>query len=72
MVLTNRSAKGVGLRGPDRRADDPYTFRLEHPVEGTRELGVSVAQEEPNARKPLLDGKVPGLLGDPRRVRGVR
>jgi hypothetical protein len=35
---------------------------------GPAELGVSVAKEEPNTRKPLVDGEVPGLLGDPRRV----
>ncbi|MBA2265810.1 MAG: hypothetical protein H0W17_05380 [Chloroflexi bacterium] len=36
-----------------------------------RELGVPVAQEEPNTRTPLFDGELPGLLGDPRRV-GLR
>ena len=32
---------------------------------GPAVLGVSVAQEEPNARQPLVDGEVPRLLGDP-------
>jgi hypothetical protein len=48
-------AERVGPRCPDRRAEDLYSFRLEHAVEGTGELGVPVVQEEPNAAKPLFD-----------------
>ena len=43
----------------------------EHRIERSAELGVPVAEEEPNTRKPLVDGEVPGLPGDPPRV-GVR
>jgi len=43
-------------------------FGAEDLVERSRELGVPVAKEEPNTRKPLVDGEVPGLLGDPRQV----
>ena len=58
----------VRPRCPDRRSDDPDALRSEHLVEPSRVLGVPVPQEEPNARQPVLDGEVPGLLGDPRRV----
>jgi hypothetical protein len=42
------------LAAPGSAWDDPHPFRLEHGVEGTRELGVPVVQEEPNAGKPVL------------------
>jgi hypothetical protein len=63
--------EGVRPRCPDRRSDDPDALGAEHRIEGSRELGVSVAQEEPNTGEPLLDGEVPRLLGDPGGV-GVR
>ena len=56
-------------RCPDRRSDDPDALGAEHRIERARELGVPVAQEEPNTRQPLVDGEVPRLLGDPGRVR---
>ncbi len=34
----------------------------------SRELGVPVANDEPDASKPLPHRQVPSLLGDPRRV----
>ena len=52
----------------DRRSDDANALAAEDLVERSRELGVPVANEEPHTRKPLVDGEVPGLLGDPRRV----
>ena len=58
----------VRPRCADRRSDDVDALRAEHLVERSLELGVPVAKEEPNTRKPLVDGKVPGLLSDPRRV----
>jgi hypothetical protein len=58
-------------RCADRRSDDPDALGAEHRIEGSRVLGVPVAQEEPDTRQPLVDGEVPRLLGDPRRV-GVR
>ncbi len=61
----------VRSRCADRRWDDAEALGAKHLIEGSRELGVAVTKEEPNARKPLVDGKVPGLLGDPRLV-GVR
>jgi hypothetical protein len=61
----------VRPRCADRRSNDPDALRAEHRIEGSAELGVPVAQEEPDTRQPLVDGEVPGLLGDPRRV-GVR
>jgi len=61
----------VGPRCADRRSDDADALAAEHLIERSRELGVPFAKEEPNTRKPFVDGEVPGLLGDPRRV-GVR
>src|SRR6266511_6298150 len=60
--------EGVGPWRQDGGADDPDFFRPEYLVERTRELRVPVVQEEPDRGEPLLDGEVPGLLGDPRRV----
>jgi hypothetical protein len=54
--------EGIRPRCADRRSDDPDALGAEHRLERSAELGVSVAQEEPNARKPLVDGEVPGLL----------
>jgi hypothetical protein len=56
-------------RRADRGSDDADALGAEDRVERSRELGVPVAEEEPNTREPLFDGKVPGLLSDPRRVR---
>jgi hypothetical protein len=46
----------------DRRSNDPDALGAEHRIERSGELGVPVAKEEPNTRKPLVDGEVPGLL----------
>jgi hypothetical protein len=40
--------EGVRLGGPDRRSDDPDALGAEHRIERSRELGVPVAQEEPD------------------------
>ncbi len=58
--------EGVGSRRPDRRADDPHLFRLEHAVEGARELGVPVVQEEPDAHNPFIDRPGSWPAGRPR------
>src|SRR5674476_865771 len=58
-------------RCPDRGSDDPDALAAEHRIERSAVLGVPVAQEEPHTRQPLVDGEVPRLLGDPRRVRTV-
>src|SRR6266508_5347637 len=63
--------EGVRLRGPDRRLDDPHPFGPEDLVERTGVLGIPVADEEPDALKPLPHRQVASLLSDPRRV-GVR
>jgi hypothetical protein len=47
-------SEGVGLRGTDGRADDPRTLGGEHGVEGARELGVAVADEETSFVGPFL------------------
>ena len=60
--------EGIGPWRPDRGSDDPDFFRPKYLVERTRELRVAVVQEEPDRGKPLLDGEVPGLLLDRRRV----
>src|SRR5438270_12181915 len=56
--------EGVRSGRPDRRAYHPHSIGSEHLIEAPWELRVSVAQEEPNARKPLVHRQVPGLLGD--------
>ena len=54
--------EGVRPRCADRRSNDPDALGAEHRIERPRERGVPVAEEEPNTRKPLVDGEVPGLL----------
>jgi hypothetical protein len=63
--------EGIGLRRPDRGADDPDFFRPEYLVERCRELRVPVTDEEPQVPEPSVDREVPRLLRDPRRV-GMR
>ena len=63
--------EGIRPRCTDRRPDDPDALGAKHRIEGSRVLGVPVAQEEPDTRQPLLDGEVPRLLGNPGGV-GVR
>jgi protein gp37 len=61
---------GVGVRSPDRGADDPHSLRAEDSVKRATELRVPVADEEADGARPSVEvqGEVPGLLGDPRRV----
>ena len=54
--------EGIRPGGPDRGSDDADALGAEDRVERSRELGVPVAQEEPNTRQPLADGEVPRLL----------
>jgi hypothetical protein len=53
---------GIRPRRPDRRADDSNPLGSKHLVERSCELGVPVADEEPDTRQPLLDREVPRLL----------
>ncbi len=55
--------EGVGSRCADRRSDHPGALGLEHLVERSRELGVPVAEKEPDVPEPFVDREVPGLLG---------
>src|SRR5450759_2439086 len=48
----------VRPRRADRRSDDADALGAEYRIERSRELGVPVAQEEPNTGQPLADGKV--------------
>src|SRR5215204_1030847 len=41
--------EGVGLRSTEGRGDHPGIVGSEHGVEGARELGVAIADEEPNS-----------------------
>ncbi len=52
---------------PHRRPDNPGTDRPHDLVERPDELGVTVADEEPDGSTLVLKGcgQVPGLLGDP-------
>ena len=61
----------VRVRSSDRGEDHIRPFRAEHLVEGTGELRVVVADQEPDARRAMLEvyGQVPRLLGDPCGVR---
>jgi len=67
-VSTQRSATALalGARTGVRITRTPSV--REDLVERARELGVPVPEEEPDALQASLDGEVPGLLGDPRRV----
>ncbi len=60
----------VGIRSPDRRAEDPGPTCFEHRVEGPRELGVAVPDQEPHGGLLVIErrGDVAGLLGDPGRI----
>jgi hypothetical protein len=64
---------GMGIRvgSLDRRADDPHPLRANDLVEPSVELRVPVPDEEPDGARPSVEvqGEVPGLLGNPRRVR---
>ena len=46
---------GVGIGGPDRSRDDPCSLRAEDLVEGTDELGVPVADEEPDGGRAIIE-----------------
>jgi len=60
-------SEGVGTRSSDRRADDPNALGAEDLVEAGRELGVPVADQEPDRLRALGEfmGEIPGLLGHP-------
>jgi hypothetical protein len=55
---------GVGVRSPDRGADDPHFLRAEDSVKRATELRVPVADEEADGAHPSVEvqGEVPGLL----------
>ena len=65
---------GVGPRRPHGRLDDRDVDGGEDGVEGGGELGVAIADEEPEPLAGVVEvhGQVAGLLGQPRagRVRG--
>ena len=46
---------GVGPRSSHRRLDDPDVGRGEHGVEGGGELGVAVADQEPEATAGVIE-----------------
>ena len=54
--------EGIRPRCPDRGSDDPDALGPKHRIERSGELGVPVAKEEPDTRKPLVDGEIPRLL----------
>ncbi len=60
---------GEGIRpwGSDWRADDPDALGAEDFVEADGELGVAIANQEPDRSSPLSEhhGQVAGLLDDP-------
>jgi hypothetical protein len=70
---TNRSAKQFAL-GPGRDLDHLDALGGEHRVKRRNELGIPVADEESERRRPVaqVDHEVAGLLGRPftGRVRG--
>lgn len=67
MVWTQRSANALALGEHTGVLMGPDTDRDEHGVEAGGELGVAVAQEEPEALAGLFEvgGEVAGDLGDP-------
>src|ERR1022692_5195920 len=60
-------SEGVGTGRPDRRSYRPNATGAEDLVEAGRELGVSIADQEPDRLGALgeLIGQVPGLLDHP-------
>jgi hypothetical protein len=58
---------GVGVRRLDRGADDLGTEPVPEVIEGSGELAVTVADQEPDGGGLLIkrDGQVAGLLGNP-------
>ena len=64
LVYGPHEALGEGIRPgcPDRSSDDSDALGAEDRIEGSRVLRVPVAQEEPDARQPLLDDEAPRLL----------
>jgi hypothetical protein len=61
-------SESVRSRRPDRGFDDRHALCPKDLVEGTRELGVTVTDHEPDSLKALPHRQVAGLLGDPRRL----
>ena len=57
----------VRSRCLERGAHDPHTCRAEHRVEGGREVGIPVVDQERRAPALVLavPGQLPGLLSDP-------
>jgi hypothetical protein len=58
---------GIGVRSLNRCADDLGADRAPEVVEGSGELAVAVADQEPDGRAIVFEGseEVAGLLGDP-------
>jgi hypothetical protein len=62
---------GVRLRRTDGSLHDSESFRAKDLVEGARELGVSIPEQDVLLPKVSRDREVPSLLGDPGRVRSA-
>jgi hypothetical protein len=58
---------GIGVGRPDRSQDHLCPLRAEDLVEWPDELGVAVADEEPDGGRAIIEfhRQVAGLLGDP-------
>ncbi|MGO8870298.1 MAG: hypothetical protein ACLQPH_02655 [Acidimicrobiales bacterium] len=59
--------EGVGTRSTDGYADDPDALGAEDLIEGSRELGIPVTDQELDRSSTFCEfvGQVPGLLNDP-------
>src|SRR5512132_962814 len=57
--------EGVRSWSPEWDAEDVDSFGAEHLVERACVLPVAIADEEARLVELVLDGEVPGLLGDP-------
>jgi hypothetical protein len=70
-VPTQRFGDGVGVGRPNRRADDLDTSRAPDIVERPGELGVPVADQEPEHGGTVtqVQEEIAGLLGHPRAAR---
>src|SRR6266498_991805 len=66
-VPTHRSAWAFALGCPDRREDDPCSVGTEQLIEGTGELRVAVADQEPRsgAFRNQVAAQVASLVGHP-------
>jgi hypothetical protein len=71
-VRTHRSANAFARGVRNGVTDDLDAFGLEHLVERSRVLGITIVDQDGGPLERTVDGEVPGLLGHPARVGVLR